>query len=50
MASNEIAIERHPRNWEQILLTWGKAALVVLALRLTFLLLLRHPEWLRRVG
>src|SRR5258708_4218410 len=44
VASREVAIERHPRNWEQILLTWAKTALVVLALRLTFLLLLRHPE------
>ena len=49
VASSEVAIERHPRNWEQILLTWIKAALVVLALRLAFLLLLRHPEWLRHV-
>ena len=49
VASSEVTIERHPRNWEQILLTWVKAALVVLALRLTFLLLLRHPEWLRHV-
>lgn len=50
VASSEVAIERHPRNWEQILLTWVKAALVVLALRFTFQLLLRHPEWLRHVG
>lgn len=49
VASSEIAIERHPRNWEQILLTWVKAASVVLALRLTFGLLLRHPEWLRHL-
>ena len=49
VASDEIAIERHPRRWEQILLTWVKAVLVVLALRLTFLSLLRHPEWLRHV-
>jgi hypothetical protein len=48
-ASSEVAIERHPRNWEQILLTWVKAASVVLALRLTYLLLLRHPEWLKHV-
>src|SRR5579863_2457600 len=38
--------ERHPRNWEQILLTWVKAAAVLLAIRPTFLLLLRQPEWL----
>jgi hypothetical protein len=50
VASSEVAIERHPRNWEQILLTWVKAALVVLALRLTFLFLLRHSEWLRHGG
>jgi hypothetical protein len=49
VASDAIALDRHPRNWEQILLTWAKAALVVLALRFTFLLLLRHPEWLRRL-
>jgi len=47
--SDEIAIQRHPRNWEQVLLTWVKAASVLLALRLTFLLLLRHPEWLRHL-
>jgi hypothetical protein len=50
IASSEVAIERHPRNWEQILLTWVKATLVVLALRLGFLLLLRHPAWLRHIG
>lgn len=49
VASDPIAIERHPRNWEQILLTWVKAASVLLVLRLSFLLLLRHPEWLRRI-
>jgi hypothetical protein len=49
VASDPIAIERHPRNWEQILLTWVKAASVLLALRLTFLLLLRHPEWLKHL-
>lgn len=49
MASSEVAIERHPRNWEQILLTWVKAALVVLALRFTFLLLIHHPEWIKRI-
>jgi hypothetical protein len=35
-------IQRHPRNWEQILTTWIKAALILWAI----LLLLRHPEWL----
>lgn len=49
VGSEAVAIERHPRNWEQILLTWVKAASVLLALRLTFLLLLRHPEWLRHL-
>ena len=48
--SDAVAIERHPRNWEQILLTWVKAASLLLALRLSFLLLLRHPEWLRHIG
>ncbi len=48
--SDAVAIERHPRNWEQILLTWVKAASLLLALRSTFLLLLRHPEWLRHIG
>ena len=48
-ASDEIALEYHPRNWEQILLTWVKAASVLLALRLIFLLLLRHPEWQRHL-
>jgi hypothetical protein len=49
VASDPVAVERHPRNWEQILLTWVKAAAVLLALRLTFLLLLHQPEWLRRL-
>jgi hypothetical protein len=48
-ASEEIPIERHPRNWEQILLTWVKASAVVLALRLAFLALLHHPEWFRHL-
>jgi len=48
--SDAVAIERHPRNWEQILLTWVKAASLLLALRSTFLLLLRLPEWLRHIG
>src|SRR5271169_3104778 len=41
VASDAVAIERHPRNWEQILLTWVKAASLLLALRLAFLLMLR---------
>jgi hypothetical protein len=49
VASDPVPIEHHPRNWEQILLTWAKAAAVLLALRLTFLLVLRHPEWLRHL-
>jgi hypothetical protein len=49
VASDLVPIERHPRNWEQILLTWVKAAAFLLALRLTFLLLLHHPEWLRHL-
>jgi hypothetical protein len=35
-------IQRHPRNWEQILATWIKAVLILWAI----LLMLRHPEWL----
>jgi len=49
VASDAVALDRHPRNWEQILLTWVKGASVVVALRLTFLLLLRHPEWLKHI-
>jgi hypothetical protein len=49
VASDAVVIERHPRNWEQILLTWVKASALLLALRLAFLLLLRHPEWLRHL-
>jgi hypothetical protein len=48
-ASNEIALDRHPRNWEMILLTWVKASAFVLALRLMFLLLLHHPDWLQHL-
>lgn len=48
-ASDEIGLERHPRNWEQILLTWVKASAVLLALRLTFLLMVQHPEWVRHL-
>jgi hypothetical protein len=46
-ASTEIALGRHPRNWEMILFTWVKASAFVLALRLLFLIMLRHPAWLR---
>lgn len=35
-------IERHPRNWEQILLTWVKAAAVLLAMRLAWTLLIHR--------
>jgi len=49
-SSDEVAIERQPRNWEQILLTWVKAALFVLAICFLFLSLLRHPEWLKHAG
>ena len=48
-ASDEVALDRHPRNWEMILLTWVKASAFVLALRLMFLLLLHHPEWLKHL-
>jgi hypothetical protein len=40
-ASDEVALERLPRNWEQILLTWIKAVALLFALRLSFLMLLR---------
>jgi hypothetical protein len=50
LASNPIAIECHSRNWEQILLTWIKAVLVLWVI----VLLLRHPWWpeylLKRIG
>ena len=49
-AGGETAVERHSRNWEQILLTWVKAAALVLVLRLVFLLVVRHPDWLRHIG
>jgi hypothetical protein len=42
-------IARHPRNWEQILLTWVKTAAVLLVLRLLLLFLKYHPEVLQRV-
>jgi hypothetical protein len=48
--SDAVALERHPRNWEQILLTWAKVALLLLAFRLAFFLLMRHPEWLKHLG
>ena len=37
VASGPIALERHPRNWEQILLTWVKASAVLLGLRFAYL-------------
>jgi hypothetical protein len=49
LTSNEIALDRHPRNWEMILLTWVKASAFLLGLRITYLLLLHHPEWLRHL-
>jgi hypothetical protein len=49
VSSNEIALDRHPRNWEMILFTWVKASALVLVLRLAFLLLVHHPEWLKRL-
>jgi hypothetical protein len=42
VASDAVALERHPRNWEQILLTWVKASALLLALRLAFLMWWRH--------
>jgi hypothetical protein len=42
-------IARHPRNWEQILLTWVKTAAVLLFLRLLLLFLKYHPGVLQRV-
>jgi hypothetical protein len=49
IASDPIAVERHPRNWEQILLTWVKAAAVLLALRLAYLFAIFHPELFRKI-
>jgi|SRR5579871_228998 len=43
---DEIALERHPRDWEMILLTWVKASALVLGLRLMFLVMMHHPEWI----
>jgi len=42
-------ISRHPRDWEQILLTSVKTAAFLLALRLGWLYLVHHPDFLRRV-
>jgi hypothetical protein len=41
----EVALERQPRNWEQILLTWVETVAVLLLVRLLFLLLSYHPGW-----
>jgi len=40
-------VARHPRDWEHILRTWVKTAAILLALRLLYLFLEYHPEWLR---
>ncbi len=45
----EVAKERHPRNWEQILLTWIKAVAVLWVIRLAFPLFRYHPEWFRHL-
>jgi hypothetical protein len=42
----EIPIERHARNWEQIFHTWIKAVAVVGVIGLAWRILLSHPEWL----
>jgi hypothetical protein len=44
--SKEIPIKYHPRDWNQILLTWVKAMATLLLLRIIFLLFEWHPEWL----
>ena len=49
VASEPIALERHRRNWEQILLTWVKASAVLLGLRFAYLFVISHPELLRRL-
>lgn len=49
IASEPFAVERHSRNWEQILLTWVKAAAVLLALRLAYLFLIFHPALVRKI-
>lgn len=41
-ASDENPLQRHARDWEQILLTWVKASALLLALRLSYLMLLRR--------
>jgi len=46
---SEVALERHPRNWEQILLTWIKAVVVLWVILLSFSLLRHHPEWFQRL-
>jgi hypothetical protein len=40
--ADQIALERHKRNWEQILLTWVKASAVLLLLRLAYFVLIRY--------
>jgi hypothetical protein len=45
----EVAKQRHPRNWEQILLTWIEAVAVLWAIRLAFLLVRYHPEWFKHM-
>lgn len=42
-------ISRHPRDWEQILLTSVKTAAFLLALRLGWLYLIHHADFLRKV-
>lgn len=43
--SAPIAVERHPRNWEQILVTWVKAMLVLWAIALV----ITHPGWMKHL-
>jgi hypothetical protein len=38
------ALERYPRNWNQILLTWIKTMALLVVLRLTYLWLLKFPR------
>jgi hypothetical protein len=47
--SDPVIIQRQARDWEQILLTWVKAAAVLLAMRITWLFLIYHPELIRRL-
>lgn len=49
LKSDPEIIERHSRDWEQILLTWVKAATVLFVLRVAYLFLEFHPELLRRL-